>query len=130
MLKYETKKIINVGDLDNLVVETYGKPYSFQQQDGCRDRETECITIPVKHPYDFENNSLEYEINGDEMGVSFSSWLNTTVEEINNQYPEDYEGQNDLWWERNFYPNLDMIVNDLYEKGLIEAGDYLIEIDW
>lgn len=35
MLKFETKKIIDCFDWDELVTETYGKPYCFQQQDGC-----------------------------------------------------------------------------------------------
>ena len=130
MLKYEIKKIIDSFDLDALVLETYGKPYCFQQQDGCKPRGIEYISIPVKNPYDFKNNSLPFKINGDYMGVSFETWLNTTPEEINDKYPEDYRGQNDLWWERNFYPNIDMIVNDLYNKGLIKEGEYLIEIDW
>ena len=28
------------------------------------------------------------------------------------------------------YPNLEMVVNDLYEKGLLEEGTYEIDIDW
>ena len=64
------------------------------------------------------------------MGVSFDTWLKTTVKEVNELHPEEYSGQNDLWWERNFYPYIDMIINDLYEKGLVEEGDYAIEIDW
>lgn len=39
MLKYTNKKVISVQDWDELVQETYGKPYSFQQQNGCQDRE-------------------------------------------------------------------------------------------
>jgi hypothetical protein len=130
MLRYETKKIINSYDLDRLIRETYGKPYMFQQQDGCKSRGVDYITIPVREPDYYENTSLEFEINGDEMGVSFDTWLNTTVEEINELHPESYKGQNDLWWERNFYPHIETIVNDLYERGLIEAGEYMINIDW
>lgn len=130
MLKYQTIKIIDHSDLDKLIIETYGKPYSFQQQNGCKDRGIEDIPVPVKRPYDFENDSLKYKINGDDMGVSFNTWLNTTVEEVNNLHPEEYKGQNDLWWKRNFYPGLDMIINDLYEKGLVEEGYYSIQIDW
>ena len=36
----------------------------------------------------------------------------------------------DLWWERNFYPNIQMVANDLHSKGLLEAGEYTINIDW
>lgn len=35
-----------------------------------------------------------------------------------------------MWWVRNFYPDVNMVANDLYEKGLLEAGEYLINIDW
>ena len=35
-----------------------------------------------------------------------------------------------LFWERNFYPDVQMIANNLHAKGLIEAGDYVIDIDW
>lgn len=124
MLEYRIKKIITSYDLDDLIRETYGKPYCFQQQNGCKNRGTAYITVPVLNPFNYSNDLLDFQINGEEMGVSFKTWLNTTVEEVN------YIHRNNLWWERNFYPNLDMIVNDLYEKGLIEAGDYLIEIDW
>ena len=35
-----------------------------------------------------------------------------------------------LWWHRNFYPDVSMIINDLHAKGLLPAGSYLIDIDW
>ena len=127
MLEYRIKKIITSYDLDDLIRETYGKPYCFQQQNGCKNRGTAYITVPVLNPFNYSNDLLDFQINGEKMGVSFKTWLNTTVEEVNELHQENYIH---LWWERNFYPNLDMIVNDLYEKGLIEAGDYLIEIDW
>ena len=130
MLKYKTKKIIDSNDLDDLIRETYGKPYCFQQQDGCKNRGIEYITVPVINPDYYTNTSLKFEINGNDMGVSFDTWLKTTVKEVNELHPEEYSGQNDLWWERNFYPYIDMIINDLYEKGLVEEGDYVIEIDW
>ena len=38
MLKSKTKKVVEVRDWDNLVEKTYGKPYCFQQQDGCKER--------------------------------------------------------------------------------------------
>lgn len=130
MLKFKLTKIIDSFDLDDLIKETYNKPYCYQQQDGCKSRGTESISVPTIDPEDYENTILECVINGDEMGISFETWLNTTVEEVNAKHPERYPNQNDLWWERNFYPSIDMIVNDLYEKGLIEEGNYTIDIDW
>ena len=35
-----------------------------------------------------------------------------------------------MFWERNFYPHVEMVMNDLHAKGLVEAGEYVIDIDW
>jgi hypothetical protein len=132
-IKYTNKKVIDVHDWDQLVSETYGKPYSFQQQDGCKERGTFTLTIPSKWAEEEDeemHDKIPFKINGNVMGVKFKKWLSTTSEEINEENPEKYPGQNGLFWERNFYPNVYMVANDLYEKGLIEAGDYVINIDW
>ena len=127
MIKTRTEKLIDVQDWDNLVIETYGRPYSFQQQDGCKDRDLVSITVPEECE-DFENDTVPEIVNGDEMGVSFKAWL---ARDPKTPLPDrdDIFGLT-LWWERNFYPDVQMVANDLYEKGLIEAGDYLINIDW
>jgi hypothetical protein len=127
MIKVQTKKIIDVQDWDDLVIKTYGKPYSFQQQNGCQDRGTFNITIP-EETSDYENDNLPEEINGNDMGVSFAAWLARDPKEWNGS-PKDKQFV-DMFWERNFYPDIQMIANDLNAKGLIPAGDYGIEIDW
>ena len=128
MLKYKNTKVIEVRDWDKLVKETYGKHYSFQQQDGCQDRGNHQITIPENEDYDYENDSVPEVINGEEMGVSFEAWLKRHPKEWNGEKGE--ERFLDLFWERNFYPDLQTVANDLYKKGLIEKGEYVIEIDW
>lgn len=127
MIRTRTEKLIDVQDWDNLVTETYGRVYSFQQQDGCKDRQLVSITVPDGCE-DFENDTVPEIVNGDEMGVSFKAWL---ARDPKTPLPDrdDTFGLT-LWWERNFYPDVQMIANDLYEKGLIEAGDYMINIDW
>jgi arginyl-tRNA synthetase len=134
MLKTKTVKLVSVHDWDEFVVEVYGKPYMFQQQDGCKERGIERITAPCKNYEDFENTEIPFVVNGEEMGVSFETWLNTSPEDTLKQFKDEYEGNaafyNDLFWERNFYPDVDMIVNDLYSKGLLEADEYTIVIDW
>lgn len=127
MLKFRTKQVIDLSDWDSLVIETYGKPYSFQQQDGCQSRGNVNICIPDGAD-DYENDTLPEEVNGEEMGVSFSAWLERHPKEWNGD-PADKNYIN-MFWERNFYPSLQMIANDLHEKGLIPAGNYVIEIDW
>lgn len=128
MIKITTKQMIDVSDWDDLVEKTYGKKYCFQQQDNCKERQLVDITVPETHPYDYENAAIPEKINGDKMGVSFAAWLARDPKEWNGT-PEDAR-HIDMFWERNFYPNIDMIINDLHAKGLLTDGEYSINIDW
>lgn len=131
MLNYKIEKVIYDSELDEIVRETYGRPFCFQQQDGCKDRGREYVTVPVPHPYDYPRTSIEEKVNGDEMGVSFEAWLARDPKQpLNTTDGWDREYGLPLFWQRNFYPNIDMVLNDLYAKGLIEAGEYAIDIDW
>lgn len=131
-IKVKTASIIEVQDWDKLVEETYGKPYSFQQQDGCKSRGVHHLDVPHEGEYDFENDTIPDEVNGREMGVSFKAWLARDPKEWNGK--EEYPGMASfnirLFWTRNFYPNLQVLANDLHKKGLIDAGEYIINIDW
>lgn len=129
MLKYTNQKMIDVADWDALVKETYGKSYyAFQQQRGCREKGTYYIEVPsdftldVKYP-----NSIPEKVNGDVMGVKFQTWLDRDPGYMGS-FTKNFE--NRLFWERNFYPDIHTLANDLYKKGLIEEGEYLIDIDW
>jgi len=130
MLKYQTKKIVNVSAWDNLVRETYGRPYSFQQQDGCQERGMHTITIPdINDDEEEMYESIPEVVNGNEMGVKFDVWLKRDPKQpLAGGRGTDWEI--DLFWTRNFYPNIQTVANDMYEKGLIEKGTYLINIDW
>jgi hypothetical protein len=127
MLEYKTVKVIDVNDWDKLVSDTYGRIYNFQQQDDCKERQHVPITIPDE-PYDYENDSIPEVVNGKEMGVSFKAWLERDPKQPLLDRDDKFGLQ--LFWERNFYPDVQMIANDLHAKGLIEAGDYKINIDW
>jgi hypothetical protein len=127
MIKFQNKQVISVQDWDDLVVNTYGRPYSFQQQDGCKDRGNVSITIPSSAD-DYEKDTIPEKINGSQMGVSFKAWLARDPNEWSVKPQQDYHL--DLFWSRNFYPNVQMVANDLHAKGLIPAGNYDIEIDW
>jgi hypothetical protein len=127
MLEYKTVKVIDVNDWDKLVSDTYGRIYNFQQQDDCKERQHVPITIPDE-PYDYENDSIPEVVNGKEMGVSFKAWLERDPKQPLPDRDDKFGLQ--LFWERNFYPDVQMIANDLHAKGLIEAGDYKINIDW
>jgi|ERR1035437_2485913 hypothetical protein len=108
IMKIKKVNQITVQDWDDLVVKTYGKVYSFQQQ----------------------NDTIPDEVNGAEMGVSFAAWLARDPTEWNGDPKDKKQWSIGLFWERNFYPNIQMIANDLHAKGLIKAGEYSIKIDW
>ena len=129
-MKIKTIKQIAHNDWDELVEETYGKIYSFQQQEGGKERGVENITVPVPEDWvqDFENTELSFILNGNKMGIAFETWLNTKTEDTANNFEVNY--RNEFFWKRKFYPHINMIINDLYSKGLIEMGDYEIKIDW
>lgn len=117
---------ITVQDFDELVRSTYGRPYSFQQQDNCKYRGLVAISVPA-YPEDYENDSVPEIVNHEDMGVSFSAWLARDPEQL---LPSENKSSTKLWWHRNFYPDVSMIINDLHSKGLLPAGDYSIDIDW
>lgn len=149
-LKTSSKTIVDSFDLDRLVQETYNKPYCFQQQDGCKPRGTVHVQVPQEYPYDYENEKIPEVINGQEMGVSFEAWLKrdgdapldcTEAEAKASHYYwgksaddlktwQESKSHINMFFERNFYPSVEMILNDLHAKGLVDAGEYVIEIDW
>lgn len=68
MLKAKQVIMVDVGDWDNLVTETYGRPYDFQQQDGCKERGIFNLTVPSGYDCDFKNLIL------DDMTLDFYFW--------------------------------------------------------
>ncbi len=126
-MKITKENMVDVSGWDSVVEKTYKRPYSFQQQAGCRSRGIFRIQVPGKAD-DFERDTVPEIVNHEEMGVSFSAWLKR-----NPKAPLLSEKSNfsiRLWWERNFYPDIQMVANDLYEKGLLKKGNYIIDIDW
>lgn len=128
-LKVQKKKVIEVSDWDDLVTKVYGRPYNLQQQNGCVARQMMEIEVPCECAEDFENDTVPEIVNHRKMGVSFKAWLERDPKQKldKSEFGNDFT---DTWWERNFYPNLDTVINDLHAKGYLEAGEYSIDIDW
>ena len=127
-MKIKNTKTISLRDWNECVKKTYGRPYNYQQQDGCQSRGVFHLTVPEEETYDFENDTVPEEVNGSEMGVSFKAWLKRDPKQKIKDQEDDFELE--LFWQRNFYPAIEMVANDLHKKGLLEAGEYSIEIDW
>ena len=129
-MKIKTVKMIECSDWNDLVKKTYGKPYNFQQQNGCQDRGTFNLIVPSKETDDYENDTVREIVNGEKMGVSFAAWLKRDPKQPLADGTRDEQWCIELWWDRNFYPDIQMVANDLHAKGLIDAGEYVINIDW
>jgi hypothetical protein len=127
-MKIETVNLITDDDWDDFVEETYGRTYCFHQQEGGRDRGTFHLVVPFEDDSDYEANEVPEIVNHPEMGVSFAAWLARDPKKPLPEQIEDWELN--LWWERNFYPSVEVIANDLHKRGLLKAGKYIIEIDW
>lgn len=125
---------MSLEEWDDLVAKTYGKIYSFQQQDGCKERGVYHLGVPCKDAEDYENTELPEIVNHPQMGIKFSTWLERDpkqpLKDEKSNRVSNSEWEIALWWQRNFYPSVEVLANDLHEKGLLAAGDYIIEIDW
>lgn len=129
-MKIKTEKVIDVAEWDKLVQETYGRPYSFQQQSGCQDRGIRRITVPEEEEDNECPDTVLEKVNGPEMGVNFKAWLSRDPAQKLPAPDEQEDYCLRLWWERNFYPPIQSVANDLHAKGLLEVGEYAIDIDW
>lgn len=127
--------IFTLDEFDELIKKEYNKTYySFQQQDGCKDRGIEFFTVPINDPDDLDYLSMiEADAKNNKLsehcGVKFEEWLSRDKDfkwftDENEQY------RNELLWERNFYPHPEIIFNDLYKRNIIEAGTYGVYINW
>lgn len=121
MVKYKVVRQIDCWDWDEYIKTHYNKPYKFQQQAGCRDRGSVAITVPADPDDDFDDDWRSKQVSLQEwIDAEFDGSFDNTIEE----YRTKLEGN------RNFYPPLAEVINDLYDKGLLEAGDYEIIVDW
>lgn len=125
-LKFKVVKLVEYSDFNTLVTDTYGRPYDFQQQEGCKGTGLEKFIVP-DFTDDYEDVSIPEVINTPEMGVSFDAWKARDPKQSIGSRAAHWEIE--MWWQRNFYPHPQMILNDLYQKGLIKADEYYISID-
>lgn len=126
-------QMIDVNDWDDLVRSTYNRPYCFQQQDGCKERGIYTLVVPTSKidVEEFENEQIPEEVNGEIMGVTFAAWIARNPEQSLNS-KDQFDREHGLKWFylRNFYPSIESVAFDLYKKGLLPSGEYIINIDW
>lgn len=130
-MKVRTETFVDHSEFNKLVTKTYGRPYNIQQQDGCMGNGTISFSVPYDfESEDFENDTIPERVNDPERGVSFKAWL---ARDPKAPLKDEEDGGREfgikLWWERNFYPALGMLIDDLYAKRLLKKGEYMILID-
>jgi hypothetical protein len=105
MIDIKQVSMINCQDWDNLVTQTYGRIYNFQQQDDCKPRGVHHMTVPDEFEDEYPDTVPEI-VNGDEMGVSFAAWLARDPKQLARDPKQSIPKKQNLrlWWERNFYP--------------------------
>ena len=94
---------------------------------------TKRLSRPWSNIHYFENDTIPEIVNGPEMGVSFEAWKSRDPKQPLKSEEKGCRDESwaiDLWWGRNFYPCLQVVANDLHARGLLEAGEYGINIDW
>lgn len=136
-LEFEIKKVVEDYHWNAFVESVFGKEpntYNFQQQNGCRDRGLYLVRVfpseeDLLDEQELLDEEISYKVNGygEMFGVSLKTWLNTSKEDTKSKVGKDY--LNDLFWARHFYPTIEELVAYLYKLGLLEEGDFYIEID-
>ena len=139
-MKYQITQMIKSIDWNQLVQKTYERPYNVQQQNGVMMPCSIHLSIPAQ-ANDFTNDAVPEIVNHQKRGVNFKAWLardpktplNEQLGDGNMLNPDEefeFQWRLKLWWERNFYPDLQILANDLNNRGLLEPGEYSIIIDW
>lgn len=126
--KCENKKVIHYSDWNEFIYSIYKLPYNYQQQNDCQNKSIE-ISIPrdILDNWDDGADSIPYEVNGEEMCVKFDTWKNSDFKEMCKHFDGEWRAR--LFYERNFYPDINPLLDDLYKRGLLEEGEYLILVD-
>lgn len=123
----KTVKVFQSHEWDKLVSKHYGRPYNFQQQDGCKGNGVHEFKVPDITFDHHMHDKIPETVGTPMMGIRFDSWLKRDPEQLLPDMKERWA--RDMWWERNFYPDFQTVANDLHGKGLLEAGEYMIIID-
>ena len=121
MIKSKIKHVISSAAWNKQVSKIYGRPYSIEDQFEF-NRVLE-FKVPNRS-FDFANETVEENEDTKETGVNFKSWITRDPDQKIGSDPRAFVTT--LWWYRAFYPDIEVLANDLFKKGLLERGEYVI----
>lgn len=119
ILKGETVQVIWEHDFNKVVQSVYGKPYVFQQQGD--------MLLGQNGYYPFTVHSAEkyQQWDATEIDAELTRWLSAEPPQNARAFTIQ------LWWERENYPDIDVILYDLaYRRGLMASGRYALHVWW
>ncbi|MEU7631747.1 hypothetical protein AB0C34_17415 [Nocardia sp. NPDC049220] len=109
-LNPRTVTLMGEGDFSRFISQVYGRPYQLQQQ-------RECLS---------QNSLVEFTVPAEESecsGPSLAQWQATPP-------PTRGDSREQVRWKREFFPQLEDVVNDLHTRGLLPAGEYALDVSW
>jgi hypothetical protein len=140
-LRSRDVKLIDVHDLEELIRSTYQRPYSViygglagSFGDGNHQETMLAVTVPAPPDLD-ELTHQEYYSDYERKNFvrpSFDEWRDQPEPEVTT-YERTAAGElRPRRWdlEREYACALQPLLNDLHERGEIEAGEYVIHIWW
>ena len=114
-MRIRNEKVIDVSEWDSLVRKTYGRPYSFQQQDECKDRGVFRFTVPAKAD-DHEQESVPEIVNHEKWASALhhgsSETRNLRYRAAAKMLPASIYGgvetstQTYKWWQMTYTPKV------------------------
>lgn len=114
--------VIGESDFSRYVSEHYGRPYNLQQQGDMLGQES-AVKLTVPDPEDGEWEGMTMP--------TLVQWQEATPpgDHPEGGYDPNVSREN-MRWEREYYPQLEAVANDLHAKGLLDAGEYILFVSW
>ncbi|TXH11887.1 MAG: hypothetical protein E6R04_00210 [Spirochaetes bacterium] len=127
--------------------ETYGIEYDVQMgeysngsyfitefigEDVEHDYESYTRGIDASHPYKLDYSNVEHvDLTPEESIAKWTALATAVSKNEDYNYFRPFEKVDPSTGEYYYFqPNIETVLQDMYNKGLIPAGRYLVQIDW
>lgn len=111
-------RLIEEREFSALVTRVYGRPYRLQQNMMLGQDTIYPLTVPEPEPVDESHEP------------SFAEWASQDPDLDADGHPWRHAWEKEIWWEREFYPPFSALVNDLYERGHLPMGTFMLHVWW
>lgn len=137
-LEIRQKNILWYKDLENIIKKIYKLPYGIQQSEFGQNTyiDVDNVNGEYKRVQGFWTRQ-ETQSNGMK-DYSHAKYVELKTYDQIIEHWSKHSGANEGFWsaiddkgeDREWFPDEDWILNDLFLKGIVPSGDYLITIWW